>query len=142
MNNPLEAPEVAPAPQPQPVGVGSLQDTPDTTTGPSVDAVRLVADVLRQHNVGYDGTWAGETDFVDGVAAAVVAALGGLTRERDRRTKCECRHGLVDHDIVLRCQANSGSRRTPCECRQFRPAPRSRWVGQWIPKEAGDGSDC
>lgn len=59
----------------------------------SVDAVRLVADVLRQHEQadewGYpveecrcNATFAG--DYADHVAAVVVAALGGLTREHGR----------------------------------------------------------
>lgn len=51
MNDPLEAAEVVPAPSPQTLGVGSLQDTPDTTTGDVVERAKAALEGVP------DGPW-------------------------------------------------------------------------------------
>lgn len=120
------------------------------------DAVGLITNVLREHvsagaKIHYltgvvsvkckackewipdSGEYAG--GFKGHVAREVDAALGGLTREPDRTTKCMCRHPVTDHDSGQRCHANSGSRHTPCACIEWRPRHRSRWVSRYSEDE-------
>lgn len=131
-----------------PVSVGGVG-----ATGPS--AVGLITNVLREHARG--GTLfedkkglfyrckcgeptyveTGAPGFAEHVAAAVDAALGGLTREAERRRVCVCRHPKVDHDMYAAqkgCLANSGSHKS-CPCTDFKPWHRSRWVSSYSEDE-------